>query len=102
MVVPNGQESQQTCRKAAMHSQKRTEHAMPVLYDATGPYSLIPSREQNGCALLPFWWQVCKQLASLGTKERSTLPCPADQRDGLWSQSQTSFLLDWIERMSKS
>src|SRR5207237_163614 len=85
-----------------MHRQEGTKHAMPVLYDTAGPHGLIPGGEQGCRTLLPLVWQAYKQLAGLGTKQCSTLPCPADQRHGLWPQALASLLLDRIERLSKT
>jgi hypothetical protein len=41
-------------------------------------------------------------LAGRGTKQGSTLPCPADQRDSLWPQALASLLLERIEGLSKT
>ncbi len=85
MIVPNGEQGQQTRREGAMHGQMRTDNAVPILDRTTGPHRQTPDIEQTSRLLAPCRVHCLKQVLGLLSQNRPTLPCPSDESHRLFS-----------------
>src|SRR5713101_3754320 len=101
VIMPNGEQGEQTSREFAMSRQMRPDNAMPIFHSTTGADGLIPGSQKVRGDCSPSRVNALQQVLARWTKHGPTQPCPRQQSDRLRAQDARGLLLDGIKSSSK-
>src|SRR5260370_1840264 len=101
VIMPNGEQGEQTSREFAMSRQMRPDNAMPIFHSTTGADGLIPGSQKVRGDCSPSRVNALQQVLARWTKHGPTQPCPRQQTDRLRAQDARGLLFDGIKSSSK-
>src|SRR2546425_7671958 len=101
VIMPNGEQGEQTSREFAMNGQMRPDNAMPIFHRTTGADGLIPGSQKVRGDCSPSRLNALQQVLAGWTKHGPTQPCSRQQSDRLRSQDSRGLLLYRIKSSSK-
>src|SRR6266852_6200366 len=101
VIMPNGEQGEQTSREFTMSGQMRPDNAMPIFHSTTGADGLIPGSKKVRGNCSPSRVNALQQVLARWTKHGPTQPCPRQQSDRLRAQDSRGLLLDGIKSSSK-
>src|SRR5260370_7424240 len=91
VIMPNGEQGEQTSREFAMSRQMRPDNAMPIFHSTTGADGLIPGSQKVRGDCSPSRVNALQQVLARWTKHGPTQPCPRQQSDPPPPQAPLAF-----------